>query len=173
MATLTKIEILAKEYSKRRDILTQKVMQLQRKIEELKAQRLPGIKQALRKAKEAEAKLKTAIEESPELFKRPRTVVFHGIKLGFQKGKGRIMWEDAALVVKLIKKHFPEKAELLIRVQETPNRQALQELSVQELKKIGVTVVETGDEVVIKAVDSEVDRIINALLKDEACEDVA
>ena len=40
-------------------------------------------------------------------------------------------------------------------------------MSVSDLKKIGVTVIETGDEVFIKPTDSEIDKLINALLKDE------
>ena len=39
--------------------------------------------------------LRALIEESPELFEKPRSVVLHGIKLGYQKGKGGIVWDDA------------------------------------------------------------------------------
>ncbi|MBI5561297.1 MAG: hypothetical protein HY894_00350, partial [Deltaproteobacteria bacterium] len=35
-----------------------------------------------------------------------------------------------------------------------------------DLKKLGVTVEETGDAVVIKPVDGEVERVVNALLRD-------
>ena len=35
-----------------------------------------------------------------------------------------------------------------------------------ELKRIGVTVEETGDQIVIKPTDSEVDKLVNALLAD-------
>ena len=39
---------------------------------------------------QADANLKAAIEQAPGLFVKPRTIVLHGLKLGYQKGKGKI-----------------------------------------------------------------------------------
>ena len=33
--------------------------------------------------------LRAALAASPELFVKPRTQIFHGIKVGFVKGKGK------------------------------------------------------------------------------------
>jgi hypothetical protein len=167
MATLAEIEKLTREYAQARRVLAERVQELENAINELKRKALPYIRRAAEAASERQAVLKIAIEESPELFQKPRTVIFHGVKVGFQKGKGELKWESAEQVVRLIKKHFPEQAETLIKVKETPVKTALAQLSVQELKKIGVEVNETGDEVVIKSTDSEIDKLVAALLKED------
>ena len=101
----------------------------------------------------------------------------YGVKVGFEKGKGRIEWDDDDTVVRLIEKHFPEQADILIKTKKKPAKKALAQLSVAELKKLGVTVEETGDQVVIKSTDSEIDKLVTALLKgdeiDEEAEEAA
>ena len=66
----------------------------------------------------------------------------------------------------LIRRYLPEQADTLIRTVEEPHKPALALLSVADLRRVGCTVVETGEAVVIKAVDSEVDKMVDALLKD-------
>lgn len=170
MATLLEIEQLTKEYAMHRKMLADRVQDLEEELAQVKKRHLNNIKKSVSMAATYQSRLHAAIDESPELFKKPRTVVLYGIKVGFQKGKGEIRWEDAAQVIRLIKKHFPEQTETLIKVAETPVKTALAQLSVQDLKRIGVTVVETGDQVMIKPTDGEVDKLVDALLKDEVNE---
>jgi hypothetical protein len=172
MATLNEIEKLTREYAHARRLLADRVQELEDKINELKKKALPLIRRLVAEASEKQAVLKAAIEESPELFVRPRTVVFHGIKIGYMKQKGKIEWEDDATVVKLIKKHFPDTWETYVKVTEKPIKSALETLSVSELKKIGVTAEETGDVVVIKSTDSEIDKLVNVLLKEDEVKEV-
>lgn len=167
MATLAEIERLTKDYSLARASLRERVEALNDEIERLKRLRLPQIRKAVEQASERQQALHVAVEGSPELFEKPRTIIFHGIKIGFQKGKGELAWEDEETVVKLIYKHFPEQADTLIKTTQKPLKTALAQLSVQELKRLGITVIETGDEVIIKATDTEIDKLVNALLKDE------
>lgn len=165
--TLSEIERLTKDYALTRAMLKEKIEALNEEIERLKRQRLPQIRKLVEQASERQQALRAAIEQSPELFERPKTVIFHGIKVGYQKGRGELTWEDDEAVVKLIYKHFPDQADTLIKTIQKPLKTALSQLSVSDLKKIGVTVIDTGDEVIIKAVDTEIDRLVNALLKDE------
>jgi len=165
MATLSEIEAMAKTYSLSRAVLSERVQALEAEIEALKRKRLPGIKRAVEDAAEKQARLQAAVEGSPELFVKPRTMIFHGIKLGFQKSKGRLEWASEEQVVRLIRKHYPEQADTLIKVTEKPVKSALLQMSAQELKKIGVTVKDTGDQVVVKSTDSEIDKLVSALLK--------
>ena len=51
-------------------------------------------------------------------------------------------------------------------MREEPIRKALSELTVTELKRLGVTVEEADDQVVIKPTDSEVDKLVGKLLED-------
>lgn len=166
MSALDNISKRAEVFASARSLLADKVTALNDGIAALRKDCIPGIKRAVAKAAEAEAALRALIEAHPDCFTKPKTQVFSGVKVGFQKGKGTISFEDADAVVARIKKHLPDQADVLIKLKETPIKDALAQLSATDLKKIGVTVSEAGDQVVIKPVDSEVDKMVDALLKD-------
>ena len=147
--TLNEIEKTTKSFSDARRSLAEKVQTLEDEMTALKRRHLPGIRKAVETAAERQAILKAAIEESASLFMKPRTVTFWGVKVGYIKGKGELQFDSAEQVIKLIKKHFPEQADVLIKTKEEPVKKALSQLSVHDLKRIGVTVIETGDEIVI------------------------
>lgn len=168
MATLADIEKKTKTYADARDLLVERVRALKEELEQIKNEKLPGIKKTLAKVAEAEAALRAMLEESAALFEKPRTQIFNGVKVGYMKGKGKISWEDDEAVVKLIKKRFPEQADVLTRTTTVPDKQALAGLTAAELKRLGVTVDESGDVVVIKPVDGEVEKTVAALLKGAA-----
>lgn len=170
MTTLSRIEEMTKDFSEARKALAAEVEELEAEIALYKKKHMPRIKKLVENAAEKKAKLHAAIEEAPEFFKSPRTYVMYGIKVGLQKGKGEIKWESTEQVVKLLHKYYPEQAETLIKITETPVKTALAQLNASELKRLGVTITETGDQIIIKATDSEVDRLVEALLKDETDE---
>jgi hypothetical protein len=164
---LGEIEQLTKEFSEARQQLADRVRGLEDEIQTIKRRRLTGIKNTVNIVIEKQSHLKAAVEESSALFVKPRTMVLHGIKIGFQKEKGKISWTDNDQVIKLIKKHLPEQADVLIKTTEKPVKDALLNLPTADLKKIGCTVSETGDQVVIKSTDSEIDKFVDTLLKEE------
>lgn len=167
MASMNEIERLTREYAHARRILADRVQELEDKISALKKKVLPLIRASVEATAHRQAKLQAAIEESPRLFKRPRTVILHGIRVGFKKEKGKISWEDDAVVIKRIKKSFPEDWEVYIKVKESPIKDTLAQLSGEVLQKLGVKVTDDTDEVFIKATDSEIDKLVSALLKED------
>lgn len=168
--TLSDIEARARKYAEAREKLCAIVDDLNDGMNALKRQAMPQLKQAIARATEHHDQLKALVEAAPELFVKPRTVVFHGIKLGYLKGKGGIAWDDADAVVAAIQKHLPDQADALIRWSGKPLKEAINQLDVASLKKIGCRVVDTGDEVLIKPVDSGVDKMVDALMKDATAE---
>lgn len=164
---LITIDQKTKEYATEREKLSNRIRFLEDEINTLKRKRLPGIKNSIQTVMEKQEDLKAALEDSRPLFIKPRTIVFHGVKVGFQKSKGKLSWNDDAQVIKLIKKHFPDQEDILIKKTEKPSKDALLNLSAENLKKIGVTISETGDVVVIKSTDSEIDKFVEALLKED------
>lgn len=170
MATLNDIDRAAKAFADSRQNLCDQVTRLNALIERIKRKKLPHIKRAVAKAAEDKAALNALVDDSRELFTKPRTVIMHGIKVGLSKGKGLIEWDDNEHVAKLIKRHFPERFDVLVKTKHFPQKAALRSLSVSDLQKIGCDVEETGDYIVIKAVDSEVDKVVNAFLKDAEAE---
>lgn len=163
--TFDPIERFAKTLRGARDVLTERATTLQAEIEAATRRKLPGLRSAVAQVAQADADLKAGIEHAPELFQKPRSMVLYGLKLGFQKGKGKIDWEDDAQVVKLIRRHFPEQFDVLCKTTEKPVKAALANLSVAELKKLGVSVEETGDVVFVTDSTAGVDKLVKALLK--------
>ena len=163
--TFDPIESTAKTLRAARDVLTDRATTLQADIEATTRRKLPGLRSAVAQVAQADADLKAAISQAPELFEKPRSVVLHGLKLGYQKGKGKIDWEDDAQVIKLIRRHFPDQFDVLCKTTEKPVRAALANLSVAELKKLGVNVEETGDVVFVTDSTAGVDKLVKALLK--------
>ena len=175
MATMNEIEKLAQAFAATREILAGRVSELEQELELVRKRHMAGIKRCINIAADQSSRIRSMVEESRELFGRPKTVVLYGIKVGFAKGKGKLDWEDDDTVVRLIERHFPDQAEVLIKTTKKPRKDGLNGLTVAELRKIGVTAEDTGDVVVVRAVDTDVDRIVKALLKDqeENCEEAA
>ena len=173
MNTLADIESLTKKFSDAHADLSQVVTELNEQVEAFKRAALPGIKRAVARAAERKAELAAAVDASHDLFVRPRTVIFHGIKVGLRKGTGGLDWDDEDRTLALIEKRFGEEANAYVKTTKKPLTKALQELDVVTLKKLGITVEDTGDLVVIAPTDSAVDKIVKALLADATDQAIA
>jgi hypothetical protein len=165
-AGLVTIEQRTAAYAEKWNALVKKVTDLDTEVRAIKRRRINGIRVASAAALDARAELKIALEENKVEFEKPRTRTFHGIKVGFRKLIGKITWEDGEQVVKLIKKHFADRVEILVKTTETPVKGALEQLSVVDLKKVGCSVGEDTDEAVITSVDTEITKLVDALLED-------
>jgi len=162
---LDKIEAAAKALRKERDVLTTRATALHEELQASTRRKMPGLRLAVAAVAEADAVLKAAIAQAPQLFVRPRSMVLHGIKLGYAKGKGKITWDDDDQVVRLIRRHFPEQFDVLCKTTDTPVKDALANLTAAELKRLGITVEDTGDVVFCKDATAGVDKLVKALLK--------
>ena len=124
------------------------------------------LKRSLNKTADRQSALAALITSARHLFVKPRTITMHGVQFGFRKSKGTLDWEDTDQVVKLIRKHLPDQADVLIRTTETPNAKAIEQLPVNDLKRIGCTLTESSDSIVIKATDSELEKFVSKILED-------
>lgn len=161
---------MTREYASAHARLGKLVGELQELVNAVTRKAMPAIMDAVEKASVKEGLLKELVEQGGRegLFIRPRTIVFHGVKVGMEKGKGKIDFDDEETVIRLIRKHLPEQAELLINMKETVSKTALKGVEVADLRRIGCTVEETGDQVVIRPMDNEVRKAVKALLKANA-----
>lgn len=165
MNDLDPIEHAAKALRAARDTLTERATALHDELEGAKRRSMIGLRNSVAKVAQAQSELLALIDDAPHLFIKPKSMVLHGLTLGYRKGKGSIDWDDDEQVVKLVRKHFPEQFEVLIKVTEKPVKTAMANLSVAELKKIGVTVEDTGDVAFAKDATATVDKLVKALLK--------
>ena len=171
--TLATIETLTKKFSERHDELTATVTLLDAELTAVKRKYLKSLRRCVNETAAQKLALHTAISAAPGLFTKPRTYIFHGVKVGFQKGKGGIDFADVVKTLALIRKTFGDDAPAYIATKEAPDKKMLADLPAAELKKLGVIVLDTGDEVVIKPTDTEVEKIVAALLKDAVEMEVA
>lgn len=167
MTTMNEIEAACKEARSARDSVFQRATMLQESIEQLKRKHLPHLRKGVERMAEADAKVMELLQKAPALFTKPRSVVLHGLKVGYAKGAGKLEFTDAGQVVKLVRRHFPEQFDLLVKTKETPIKKTLQELPAADLKKLGITVQSTGDVVFIKDATDSVDKLVAALIKGE------
>lgn len=166
------IEQRAKVFAGARDELASRLQDLRDEQEAAKRRRLQGIKNSLARFTAAHGELKEAIETSKDEFKSPKTRVLHGIKVGYMKQRGKLELGDIDTVVKLIRKHFPDQFETLVKVTEKPVSAALGNLPASDLKRLGVRIADDVDAVVLKPVDGELDKLIAALINDDDVEAV-
>lgn len=165
MATLPDIEQLAEHYSRDRDALAERVQELQAELERVKRAALPAIRAAVRRASQSREALRSAVEDGRELFDRPRTRIFAGVRVGLKKGKGKVEWDDEASVIERIRQRLPaDQAELLIRQRESVHKPAVYDLTAADLKRLGIRITDDGDQIVVQPTDSEVDKLVDALL---------
>jgi hypothetical protein len=163
---LLDIEQAAKKFSKRREELASEVESLNAAIDALKRQAIPRIKRLVAAAAESQEDLHYLIDTNQVLFVKPKTQVFWGVRVGLRTATGMLDWDDDSAVVDLIRRQFPKsQADLLIKTTEKPIAGALADLEPETLAKIGVRVSRCGEQVFIKPVDGEVDKVVNALLR--------
>lgn len=166
MTTLQEIEALTETYADRRDALAEMVESLELEIAAAKKIHLPAIRHAAYETAAAKDALAAALDDGKALFEKPRTRVFHGVKVGWAKAKGSIAWASAERVVSLIRKTLGDAAEDYLIMTEKPNKTALATLDATTLRRLGVEVVHAGDERVIKPTAGDVDKLVDALLSD-------
>jgi len=166
--TLADIESLAKDFSEHHGQLKLAVSELQAMLEEVKRKNLPYISRLIEGAAYSKLDLIAAIQDAPGLFKKPKTQIFHGIKVGLAKGRGKMEIADEAAALKKLEALFPDEAQrgMYLHVEVSLNKETLAELPASDLKRLGITITAASDAVVIKPMDGEVEKIVAALLKE-------
>lgn len=164
--TMQEIEKLTQHYADAREALAGVMGELEEELAAAKRSRIARIRRLARTVVDRAAALQAAITQAPQLFEQPRTRVVHGIRVGYQKGKGSLRIPDEARTIDKIRELYTDEIGVLVRQSERVNKTAIAKLSATELKKLGVEVEDVGDQVVIRAADSDIDKMVDALLKE-------
>lgn len=163
--SMDEIESLATAYACRRDALRETVEEAQAALDRVKRDHRAALRRRIGATANARAELLAAVESSPALFRRPRTRLLSGIRVGWRKRPGRIELDDEAATINAIRRKLDcEAATRLIRVSEKVVRGALRELSTRDLMRIGALAVEADDEPIAVPADGEIDKLVAALL---------
>jgi hypothetical protein len=113
-ATMATIENTTKTLADARTALRDLILKANAEVAAVQDKYRDEMRQAVADVRSLHVELANQIDASRELFAKPKSRVFSSIQVGLKKQSGKLTYTDAAQVVKLIKKHFPEQAELLI-----------------------------------------------------------
>lgn len=98
MTDLSIIEEQARRYADALRRLADGMAELDAEIAHSKKRYMPRIKRLAAAAATQKAELRSSLAAAD--FERPRTRVLHGIRVGFRKAKGKLVWADAGQVIR-------------------------------------------------------------------------
>lgn len=173
--TLAEIETRCAKYEDESTALEDMIALLEADLEAVKNKHLRALKRQASVVAQCEAELISAVESGPDLFKKPRTLTIHGVKVGFTVSQGKVAFEDEDTVVKLIKQIWGRSSGDFIHTNEVPNKDALRTLDEKNLLKLGCKIEGAGDVVLVKRTAGDVeklltklkDKLVEAMVKDE------
>lgn len=160
----------AERLSQQRDELARHFQALQTDLDNAKKPHMATIKTVARRVAKEHAELVALVEANPELFVKPRTHVVEGIKFGYQAARGSLVWEDDEKVCNRIfglaeaGTITAEEADLCVATTMKPVAEALRRLDPKLLTRMGVRIEGDGDKVLVKSVDSSIEKAVNAVI---------
>ncbi|MFO1404681.1 MAG: hypothetical protein U1E96_08870 [Azonexus sp.] len=127
-----------------------------------------GIDAAAAGVAAAQTELQQLIDAAPQLFARPRSIIQDGVKCGYRKQDDALDWDDEATVIARIRAlpDLCDMAGVLIRTVETLNVSAAAELDASLQRRIGVRTIPGIDQSFISYVDSDIEKMVKAILAD-------
>lgn len=167
---LASIDKLTEAHAAAYGELAGEMIALNAEIEAAKRARIARIRKLVAEAKATKAALNDAIIANKELFEKPRTRQLHGFKVGMRKPEGKMVFADEDKAIELVRKHLPDLADVLIKTSYTIVKDAAGTLTAAQLKSIGGKITDTVDEVVIKPTAGDVEKLVDALIKEKADE---
>ena len=162
--TLIEIQQLTEAFSREHRALAVIIQTVETELAAVRRRYLKRIMDHVAVAAARKAELLAALEASPALFEKPRTRVFDGVKVGYRKLEGKIVIADPDKTVDKLYEMFPETADTYVVITHTPSKEAIASLDAATLKKLGVQITADTDAVVIKTLESDLEKIVAALL---------
>lgn len=174
---LQPIEKLARRYGAARGKLSRAYARFERALQLLQDKHLPKIRAELDATANIKSELEVALLGARELFKEPRTLVLHGIRVGFMDGKPAVKLprgkQKISAVLAAIREQFTAEQiatlGLIERVAaDVPSQAALLKLLEQGKSPAlpGVECTTGGERVFILPADHALDKVISKVLKE-------
>lgn len=162
---ISAIDQHARQYADAQMALDSLTNDLRRQIDQVVREHWPRLRAATTRAAERYEALYALVSESRDAFDKPKTRILHGVRVGFRKSKDSVQILNAENTVALIKRHLADQADVLISTTERPVQSAIEQLEPDDLKLIGCKRVTGGDEPVAAIAETELDKVVQALMK--------
>ncbi len=174
--TLADIEALTKEFAAARTEMMTVGEQLNIELQAVRDKHAEALRKRARLANALATQLYDAINANRALFeaKGAKSKVFDGIKVGLQKGKATITAADGGEIdgKRLIDDIEDAHVDLdlavstFVQTEHKPVMAALAQLSDEELERIGLKRSQGADTPLVKPVDGESAKVVDALIKE-------
>lgn len=158
------IEEKAQAYRDVKSKLDETLNELAKALDQVKTDFRPGLRRLINMVSKRESELYLAIQDAPECFEKPRTHTFHDVKVGFATNKGKVRWEHEENVIKLIRKKLPDMEDILVCVTESVSREAVRNLTADQMRRIGCRIDGDTESVVLKDLGGDVEKQIKQLI---------
>jgi hypothetical protein len=169
--TATRTEIkdldqLTKAHAANELELTTALTELRDELDAVQRKHLTRIKRIAGNFAASESDLRAAVDNGRHLFSDRKTMVLNMIKVGLRSTAGSLVFEDKAATVKLIRKLFPDLADVLIASEESPKVSVIKTtLDESDWKKIGGVIEGEGEQIVVSSTASDVEKTIGTMIK--------
>lgn len=162
---IVEIDQLARMYADAQTDLDALTNELKSEIDRAVRARWSELRRATTRAAERYEALLASVADARGAFERPKTRILHGVRVGFMKSKDQVQVLNAENTCALIKRLFPEQQDVLIATEERPVMAGIEQLGNDELKAIGCRRVVGGDAPFAKMAETELDKVVAALMK--------
>jgi chemotaxis response regulator CheB len=159
------IDVLARQYADAQTDLDTLTNELKTEIDAAVRKRWADLRRATTRAAERYDALLAAVADAREAFERPKTRILHGVRVGYRKAADVVQVLNADNTCALIKRLLPDQQDVLISTTETPVMDGLKQLDDAQLKLIGCRRVPGNDAPFAKLADTELDKVVAALMK--------
>lgn len=162
--TLVTIEQSCAKLASARSALNAKLVELQSEMDAARRRRIKNIRKAIAKVEELTEATRDLVASAPQLFEKPKSALLAGIKVGYQQSKPRLDIPDVDETLLRIQRLMPATAGTYIQTEEKPIRAALAQLPAAMQKRLGVTLIEGEDEVIVRPQDTDLEGLCKTLL---------
>lgn len=157
------IEEQAHAYAEALDLRGKLVSTLREHIKIVTDEALPDLRKVSADVAVLHDQLMELLNKHKGLFESPRSAAFHGIKVGFAKGKGKLVIDNPDATIKAIEKKLPEQLDTLAPSTRVLSLTALGLLDAKTLKSIGGCVTDATDKPFIKTPSDDTDKFVEQL----------
>lgn len=161
---LAQIQDLATQLAAARLALQKAAAKYNAALQRAVADILPAVREQATQCANAQHQLLEAVRDNPDAFKRPKSHTILDVKFGLRKVGGGILYGDPAEVVSLIERRLPDQIDQLIHVVKSPNKNGIKTLPAADLRKIGCGLIEPHDEPFVQCAQTDLDRLVKAIL---------
>jgi hypothetical protein len=165
MADLTTIETGARIYSEEVRRLMELVGNRDAELDAITEKYELDIRRQLENCNKALQTAHMYVEESPIHFQNPKTRTFGNVKVGFVKQKDSIDSKEPELIIQRIRQLLPDKFNELVRAEFSLIKDALRNLTSEQMKLIGLYIVPGTDTATVSLMDKEVEKVLKYMEK--------